>query len=77
VGRAVITRRAISARSTGGVSATGKAINRSDACGEFPLVRDQDGKPVLDGELDATPGADEYLLLAAEGRLTPRVEWTA
>jgi len=77
VGRTVIATVADYARSTGGAAPTREAIGRLDAGGQLALVRDEDGKAVLDGKLNATPGADQHLLFAAEGRLTPRVEWTA
>jgi hypothetical protein len=74
VGDAVISKQAKSARSTGGVATARKPVGRADARRQFTLVRDQNGKAVLDWELDAATGADQHLLYPAEGGLATWVE---
>jgi len=65
------------ARSTRGATPTRQPVGRTDAVGQLSLVRDEDGKAVLDRELNVATGADQHLLVATECRLTPRVERTA
>ncbi|HSH94159.1 MAG TPA: hypothetical protein VK968_08440, partial [Roseimicrobium sp.] len=77
VGRTVIATIVDSARSTGGAAPTREMVGRTDAGWQLTLVRDEDGKAVLDRELDVTPGADYYLLISGEGRLTPRIKGAA